>query len=93
MIKIVGICGSPVKDSNTEIILKETLNSIEADDVHTELVTLNGKTIRDCVQCNWCLLKQEEGRYCYIEDYMVELYPKIITADGLLPAWWNWQGL
>ncbi len=45
MIKIVGICGSPVKNSNTEIILKETLNPIEADDVHTELVTLNGKTI------------------------------------------------
>jgi multimeric flavodoxin WrbA len=62
------------------------LDSIQADDVHTELVTLNGKTIQDCVQCNWCLLKQEEGRYCSFEDYMVELYPKIIAADGLLLA-------
>jgi multimeric flavodoxin WrbA len=86
MVKILGICSSPVKDSNTECILKEALDSIQADDVHTELVTLNGKTIQDCVQCNWCLLKQEEGRYCSFEDYMVELYPKIIAADGLLLA-------
>ena len=86
MVKILGICSSPVKDSNTERILKETLDSVKADDVHTELVTLKGKTIQDCVQCNWCLLKQEEGRYCSIEDDMVELYPKIIAADGLLLA-------
>ncbi len=86
MVKILGICSSPVKDSNTECVLKEALDSIQADDVHTELVTLNGKTIQDCVQCNWCLLKQEEGRYCSFEDYMVELYPKIIAADGLLLA-------
>ncbi len=86
MVKILGICSSPVKDYNTERILKETLDSVKADDVHTELVTLKGKTIQDCVQCNWCLLKQEEGRYCSIEDDMVELYPKIIAADGLLLA-------
>lgn len=86
MIQILGICGSPVKDSNTESILKETLNSVQAEDVHTELVALNGKMIRDCVQCNWCLLKQKEGKFCSIEDDMVELYPKIIAADGLLLA-------
>jgi len=86
MVKILGICSSPVKDSNTECILKEALDSIQIDDVHTELVTLKGKTIQDCVQCNWCLLKQEEGKYCSIEDDMVELYPKIIAADGLLLA-------
>jgi multimeric flavodoxin WrbA len=86
MVKILGICSSPVKDSNTERILKETLDSVKADDVHTELVTLKGKTIQDCVQCNWCLLKQKEGKYCSIEDDMVELYPKIIAADGLLLA-------
>ena len=86
MVKILGICSSPVKDSNTECILKEALDWVQTDDVHTELVTLKGKTIQDCVQCNWCLLKQEEGKYCSIEDDMVELYPKIIAADGLLLA-------
>ncbi len=86
MVQVLGICSSPVKDSNTECILKETLDSVKADDVHTKLVTLKGKTIQDCVQCNWCLLKQEKGKYCSIEDDMGELYPKIIAADGLLLA-------
>ncbi|MCP4683042.1 MAG: flavodoxin family protein [Desulfobacterales bacterium] len=86
MIKILGICSSPVKDSNTEKILEQALDSIQADDVHTELITLHDKTIQDCIQCNWCLLKQKEEKFCAMEDHMAELYPKIIAADGLLLA-------
>ena len=86
MIKILGICGSPVKNSNTERILKEALESIQREDVRTEIVTLNGKNIQDCIHCNWCLLKQEEGKFCSIEDDMADLYPKLLEADGLLLA-------
>jgi multimeric flavodoxin WrbA len=86
MVKILGVCSSPVKDSNTEHVLRKALDSIRSDGVETQLVTLGGKKIHDCVQCNWCLLKQEEGKYCSIEDDMVEIYPKVIAADGLLLA-------
>jgi multimeric flavodoxin WrbA len=86
MINILGISSSPVNDSNTECILKEALDSIRADGVNTELVAFSGKIIQDCIHCNYCLLKQEDGKYCSIEDDMAELYPKIIAADGLLLA-------
>jgi len=86
MIKILGICGSPVKNSNTERILEEALKSIQREGVQTEIVTLHGKTVQDCIHCNWCLLKQEEGKFCSIEDDMARIYRAILDADGLLLA-------
>ena len=37
MINILFICGSPVKESNTEIILKEALKSVEGDGVKIDI--------------------------------------------------------
>lgn len=86
-IKIIGICGSPIKGGNTEVFLKEALNAAKnAGNVQTELISLAGKEIKDCRHCNWCLTKQEEGKFCVQKDDMVEIYPKILQADGLLLA-------
>jgi len=85
-VRILGICGSPVKDSNTQRLLADALDSIAAEEVQTELVALHDKTIHDCVQCNWCLTKQKDDQYCAFEDDMAPIYPKILAADGLLMA-------
>ena len=85
-IRVLGICGSPVKDSNTEKMLHAALESIQAPDVETETVNLGGKTIQDCIHCNWCLLKQTDGQFCSLEDDMADIYPRILAADGLLLA-------
>jgi multimeric flavodoxin WrbA len=86
-IRILGICGSPVKGGNTEVFLSEALKTAEGlGDVSTELVRLIEKRIGDCRHCNWCISKQEEGSFCCIKDDMLEMYPKIIEADALLLA-------
>jgi len=86
-IRILGVCGSPVKGGNTEVFLSEALKTAEGlGDVATELVRLIGKRIGDCRHCNWCLSKQAEGAFCCIKDDMLEMYPKIIEADALLVA-------
>ena len=86
-IKILGVCGSPIKGGNTEAFLREALKAAEAlGEVQTELVSLAGKEIRDCRHCNWCLRKQTEGKFCAQDDDMQEIYPKILEADGLLLA-------
>lgn len=86
MIRILGICGSPVKDSNTEVLLREGLKAIEQDGVQTDIFLADGKKIEDCRQCNWCMGKQTEGRYCAVSDPLDDLYPKVLEADGLLVA-------
>jgi len=47
-IKILGVCGSPIKGGNTEVILREALKATEtAGDVQTELMSLAGK-VKKC---------------------------------------------
>ncbi len=86
-VKILGICGSPVKGGNTEAFLSEALKQAEGlGDVSTGLVRLIEKRIGDCRHCNWCTSKQEEGAFCCIKDDMLEMYPRIIEADALVIA-------
>jgi multimeric flavodoxin WrbA len=86
-IKLLGICGSPVIEGNTTIFLREALKGAERGSmVNTELVHIADREIEDCRHCNWCLSKQEAGKFCVIQDGMTELYPKIAEADGILLA-------
>lgn len=91
-IKVLGISGSPIEEGNTEAILKEALKyAEELGDVETDIVVLGGKKgleLRDCNQCNWCLSKQEVGKFCRYqdEDAMGEIYPKILEADAVILA-------
>ena len=86
MINILGICGSPVKESNTELILREALKAVEQDGVKIDIFTVQGKRIEDCRQCNWCVGKQDAGNFCAVKDDMEGLFPKVVEADALMVA-------
>ncbi|MDY6880658.1 MAG: flavodoxin family protein [Desulfatiglans sp.] len=84
-ITILGISSSPIKNSNTEAFLKEALKAAgEVEGVSTDIIPLAGKTISDCIHCNWCVSKQKEGKACSLEDDMVDIYPRVLAADGLV---------
>ena len=86
-IKVLGVCGSPIKGGNTETLLRRSMEAAEAGgDVKTEMVTLADKNIKDCRHCDWCLTKQEDDKFCAQQDDMMELYPKVLEADVLLLA-------
>jgi len=87
VVKILGICGSPIKGGNTEVYLDEGLKGCESvSGVTAEKVILAKKDIKPCIHCNWCVSKQEEGKYCGLKDDMQEIYPKLVECDGLLVA-------
>jgi multimeric flavodoxin WrbA len=86
-ITILAVCGSPIRGGNTETFLNEAIKSARGmGGVNVEMIQLAGKHIEDCRHCNWCLTKQEEGKFCAIKDDMSEIYPKILAADALLLA-------
>lgn len=89
-VKILGICGSPVKGGNTELFLDEALKAAKSmgEDVEIDKIILYGKKIKfGCVHCHWCEDKQKPGLPpCVIKDDMLEMWPKIIEADGYLWA-------
>ena len=56
MIHVLAISGSPVKDGNTEALLKEALAATSADpEVQSAAFNLSGLAIAGCKHCNWCL--------------------------------------
>ena len=88
-IKILGICASPIKKGNTEAFLNEAIKGAESmGEVETDVITLRGKKIKSgCIHCHWCEDKQQPDLPpCVIKDDMVEMWPKIIEADGFLFA-------
>jgi multimeric flavodoxin WrbA len=87
MIQILGIAGSPVKEGNTEALLKEVLRVAASNpEVQTEVFNLSGLQITGCQHCNWCIQNQTPEKFCAISDGMDEIYPAVERADVIILA-------
>ena len=87
MIRILGISGSPVKDGNTEALLREALRASSSDpEVETEAIHLSTLEIAGCHHCNWCIKHQTAEKYCTILDGMDLIYPALLRADVVILA-------
>ena len=77
--KIILINGSPRKDSNTEIALKEVAKSLNEENIETELISLKND-IKGCMACGSCY---KLGK-CVISDIVNEVAEKLKDADGIV---------
>ena len=81
-LKVLMLNGSPRKDGNTSIALREMEKVFQENGVEVETVQVGNKAIRGCVACNSCA---EKGK-CVFDDAVNELAPKFEEADGLVVA-------
>ena len=77
--KIIGVSGSPLKESNTDRALQIAL---AATGVKTEFVKLSELTIAPCDACLGCRKSNE----CVIKDDGVLLANKVYKANALIVA-------
>ena len=80
--KVLMINGSPRKDGNTSIALRELEKTFAAEGIETETVQIGNQDIRGCIACNYC---REHGK-CVFNDAVNELAPKFEECDGLIVA-------
>lgn len=80
--KVIGVCGSPRKNGNTELLTKHTLHAIAEEGIETELVRLAGLDIKPCRACDVC---KTTGK-CATNDDLAPLQQKMIEADGIILA-------
>lgn len=80
--KVLMINGSPRKDGNTSIALKEMEKTFFEEGIEVETVQIGNKDVRGCIACGTCA---EKGR-CVFDDVVNELAPKFQEADGLVVA-------
>ncbi len=78
--KILGVSGSPIKNSNTDRALKRVLKATGA--FKAEFFKLSDLTIAPCMACLQCI----ETNRCIIKDDGVKLVEKAYKADALIIA-------
>lgn len=80
--KVLMINGSPHKDGNTYIALREMEHIFTEAGVESEIVHVGSRDIRGCIACYSC---SEKGR-CVFDDMVNEVAPKFEACDGLVIA-------
>lgn len=80
--KVLIINGSPRKDGNTSIAIREMVKIFEKESIDAEVVQVGAESVRGCIACGRCA----ETEKCVFNDVVNELAPKFEEADGLVVA-------
>ncbi len=80
--KVLMLNGSPRKDGNTEIALKEMEQIFVSQGIETETVQVGNREVRGCIACLQC---RKTGR-CVFSDLVNEIAPVFEKADGIVVA-------
>ncbi len=80
--KVLGIMGSPRRQSNTEILLDRALAGAKEAGAEVEKVLVSQLKISPCLEIYAC---RKDGN-CAIKDDMQSLYDKLLEADHIIFA-------
>ncbi|MFZ5366083.1 MAG: flavodoxin family protein [Patescibacteria group bacterium] len=78
--KIVGICGSPRKNSNSTRMVEEVLRGAKDTGAQIEIIKLGDLKIEFCDGCLSC---DQTGK-CHFNDGMNEICERMARADGFV---------
>ena len=80
--KVLILNGSPRKNGNTAVALREMEEIFTQEGVETETILVGNKPIRGCIACGSCA---RTGK-CAFDDIVNEIAPKFEASDGLVVA-------
>ena len=80
--KICAFMGSPRKDGNTGLLLREAVRGIEEEGFSVQVFDLNSMNIRPCQNCGGC----NETGVCINRDDMDQIYDAIRSSDRIILA-------
>ncbi len=80
--KVLGIMGSPRRQSNTDILLGKALEGAREAGAEVEKVLISNLKITPCLEIYAC---RKDGN-CAIKDDMESLYAKLLDADHVIFA-------
>ncbi|SLM32069.1 Isf [Desulfamplus magnetovallimortis] len=75
--QIVGISGSPIKNSNTDRLIQAVL---ESSGLESEFVKLSKLNVKPCIACLGC----KDDNICKVKDDFPELAEKVKNADAIV---------
>jgi NAD(P)H-dependent FMN reductase len=81
-LKILGIAGSPRRDGNTDLLLRQVMDGASSSGVETKTVALSELNIAPCRHCDGCI---KTGK-CVVEDDMQWLHTDIRETEHIVLA-------
>ena len=80
--KVLMINGSPRRNGNTAIALREMEPIFAVQGIETETIQVGNQDIRGCISCYSCM---KNGK-CVFDDLVNQVAPKFEACDGLVVA-------
>lgn len=80
--KIIAFLGSPRKNGNSALLLKETIRAIEESGLKVQIFNLNEMNISPCQSCGGC----EDTGVCIFNDDMAQIHAEIREASRVILA-------
>ena len=81
-LKVLGIAGSPRRNGNTDLLLKEVMRGAASKGAKVKTTILNNLKIIPCQHCDACL----KAGNCRIQDDMQMVYKELEDADRIVFA-------
>ena len=79
----LAINGSPRKEGNTGLLLKEVLSELKSAGWETELEKVGGTAIRGCIACEKCF--ENKDNECSVKkDKFNTIFSKMLKADAMI---------
>ena len=85
---ILGISGSPRRNSNSEALLNAALEPFAEENWSTTKILLSETKIEMCIGCETCVQKKT----CFINDGMIHTYQAFLACDAIIiaaPSYWR----
>jgi multimeric flavodoxin WrbA len=79
----LAVNGSPRKEGNTELLLREVLTELKGAGWETEIVKVGGTAIRGCIACQKCF--DNKDNECSVKkDKFNDIFSKMLKADAII---------
>jgi multimeric flavodoxin WrbA len=79
----LAVSGSPRKEGNTELLLREVLTELKSADWETELARVGGTGIRGCIACEKCF-ENKDNECAVKKDKFNDIFSKMLKADAII---------
>lgn len=79
--RVLGVAGSPRRNGNCDVLVRQVLKGVSQEDVASSLVQLRGIHFQGCIGCEKC----RKDKICTgLDDGMSSIYSQIIDSQGLV---------
>jgi len=81
--RVLGISGSPRRNGNTDILMNTALETLAAEGIETEFLSLADRPVKPCVGCRGCFAA--DTMRCVQEDPAFDgILDQFAAADGIV---------